>query len=138
MAGHRLAWLAALALLTGCGGGGPVPSAADPPLTGTSATAAASPASPAPARGRTLTAADDGFTGRLAVGETAVLRLPADPSGSRPEPTVAGDSVLLIRIANVTDPGLREWEIRAVRPGTGVVTVSGGDRTPARLTFVVS
>ncbi|KJY40126.1 hypothetical protein VR46_28385, partial [Streptomyces sp. NRRL S-444] len=83
--------LAALALFTGCGGGRERPTAKathDP--GGTGATAAGAPT---PAQGRVLTGADDGFTGRLEVGQTAQLRLPLPEGG--PEPTAQGGSVLL-------------------------------------------
>jgi hypothetical protein len=49
---------------------------------------------------------------------------------------VAGTAVELVAVVNVTGSGLREWEVRAVRAGTGVV--SGEDPTPWSLTFLVS
>jgi hypothetical protein len=135
VARHPIAGIVALALLTGCGGGEP-PHA--PPAASTSPTPAtgAPPAPPVPARGRILTAADDGFVGRLAVGETALLRLPPPEGG--PEPTASNESVILVRINNITETGYREWEIRAVRPGASHVSVPRNDRTPATVTLIVN
>lgn len=121
----RLACAAALALLAGCGGGG-VPGASAP-------SRAASP-TPVPAAGRVLAASDDGFTGRLAVGETALLRLTPETA---PEPAESGGAVLLIRISYVTGTGRAEWEIRAVRAGTSRISVPRAGRAAAVLTFVV-
>ncbi|WP_327285208.1 MULTISPECIES: hypothetical protein [unclassified Streptomyces] len=136
MADRRLVCLAALALFTGCGGG-----VAHPPQNGsrdpggTGATGATGVGAPTSAQGRVLTAADDGFTGRLAVGQTARLRLPLPEGG--PEPTARGDSVLLIRIDNVTGTGHREWELRAVRPGTTRISAPRPTGPPATLTLTV-
>ena len=38
------------------------------------------------------------------------------------EPEVDGASVILIPVVNVTGSGVREWEVRAVEPGTSVIT----------------
>ncbi|MER6775593.1 MULTISPECIES: hypothetical protein [unclassified Streptomyces] len=159
MADRRLVCLAALALFTGCGGGRarppekgahesggrggtdgtggtgePAGGTRAPGVTGgTSATAAGAPT---PAQGRVLTGADDGFAGRLAVGQTARLRLPLPEGG--PLPTARGDAVLLIRVSNVTGSGHREWELRAVRPGTTRITVPRPTTTPATLTLTVT
>lgn len=133
VADRRLVCLAALALFTGCGGGRvrqPVKGTRDP--GGTGATGAGAPT---PAQGRVLTGADDGFVGRLAVGQTAQLRLPLPEGG--PEPAVHGESVLLIRMSDVTATGHREWELRAVREGTTRVLVPRSAGRPATLTFVV-
>ncbi|THA37353.1 MULTISPECIES: hypothetical protein [unclassified Streptomyces] len=133
MADRRLVCLAALALFTGCGGGRERPTAKathDP--GGTGATAAGAPT---PAQGRVLTGADDGFTGRLEVGQTAQLRLPLPEGG--PEPTAQGGSVLLIPVSNVTATGHRAWELRAVRRGTTNISVPRPPAPPATLTFVV-
>ena len=38
------------------------------------------------------------------------------------QPEVDGTSVMLIQVVNVTDSGAREWEVRAVEPGTSTIT----------------
>ncbi|MFE2874717.1 hypothetical protein ACFXG6_26615 [Streptomyces roseus] len=144
MADRRLVCLAALALFTGCGGGEgrapepgnrtPEPGGTGDPEGGTGATAAGTQP---PAQGRVLTGADDGFAGRLAVGQTARLRLPLPEGG--PQPTARGDAVLLIRVGNVTGSGHREWELRAVHPGTTRITVPRPTApAPATLTLTVT
>ncbi|MFE5536774.1 hypothetical protein [Streptomyces sp. NPDC056492] len=150
MADRRLVCLAALALaFTGCGGGevgapqksghdsggpGDPEGGTDATAAGTSATAAGTPP---PAQGRVLTGADDGFAGRLTVGQTARLRLPLPEGGA--EPAAEGDAVLLIPVGNVTGTGHREWELRAVHPGTTRVTVPRpGAASPATLTLTVT
>ncbi|MFF3861190.1 hypothetical protein [Streptomyces sp. NPDC002209] len=82
-----------------------------------------------------LTGSDDGFTGRLEVGQTAQLRLPLPEGG--PEPTAQGESVLLIPVSNVTAAGHRAWELRAVRKGTTRILVPRPAAPPATLTFTV-
>jgi hypothetical protein len=52
-----------------------------------------------------------------------------------PDPTVVGESVLVVPVLNVTDSGVREWELRAVAPGTTTVTGRDPDYT---LTITVS
>ncbi|MFB7058169.1 hypothetical protein ACFCXT_34235 [Streptomyces vinaceus] len=145
MADRRLVCLAALALaFTGCGGG-----EARPPQKGTHASGAGGSGgtggtggTPPPAQGRVLTGADDGFAGRLSVGQTARLRLPLPEGG--PEPTAEGDAVLLIRISNVTGTGHREWELRAVHPGTTRISIprpstpTPSTPTPSTLTLTVT
>ncbi|MEV6576769.1 hypothetical protein AB0M92_01230 [Streptomyces sp. NPDC051582] len=142
MADRRLVCLAALALFTGCGGGRVRPpqertgasGGTGDPEGGTGATAAGTQP---PAQGRVLTGADDGFAGRLTVGQTARLRLPLPEGG--PQPTARGDAVLLIRVGNVTGTGHREWELRAVHPGTTRITVPRpAAPTPATLTLTVT
>ncbi|MFE2549243.1 hypothetical protein ACFXGI_11930 [Streptomyces sp. NPDC059355] len=163
MADRRLVCLAALALVTGCGGGRARPpekgthesggrsgsggtagtAGTGDPEAGTSApgvtggTSATAAGAPTPAQGRVLTGADDGFAGRLAVGQTARLRLPLPEGG--PQPTARGDAVQLIRVSNVTGSGHREWELRAVRPGTTRITVPRPpSASPATLTLTVT
>ncbi|MFI5669217.1 hypothetical protein [Streptomyces sp. NPDC051704] len=160
MADRRLVCLAALALFTGCGGGRARPpekgthepgasggtggtAGTGDPAGGTSApavtggTRATAAGAPTPAQGRVLTGADDGFAGRLAVGQTARLRLPLPEGG--PQPTARGDAVQLIRVSNVTGSGHREWELRAVRPGTTRITVPRPpSASPATLTLTVT
>ncbi|MFD8793734.1 hypothetical protein [Streptomyces vinaceus] len=137
MADRRLVCLAALALaFTGCGGG-----EARPPQKGTHASGAGGSGgtggTPPPAQGRVLTGADDGFAGRLSVGQTARLRLPLPEGGQ--EPTAEGDAVLLIRISNVTGTGHREWELRAVHPGTTRISIPRPSTpTPSTLTLTVT
>ncbi|MFF3647664.1 hypothetical protein ACFYXV_03310 [Streptomyces sp. NPDC002181] len=150
MADRRLVCLAALALaFTGCGGGEVPPpqknehgsGGSGDPEGGTSATAGGTNATAAgtrpPAQGRVLTGADDGFAGRLTVGQTARLRLPLPEGGA--EPAAEGDAVLLIPVGNVTGTGHREWELRAVHPGTTRITVPRpGAASPATLTLTVT
>ncbi|MFI6145097.1 hypothetical protein [Streptomyces sp. NPDC051109] len=143
VADRRLVCLAALALFTGCGGGEVRPPAKgvhEPHGTGdggaTGGTGATAAGAATPAQGRVLTGADDGFAGRLAVGQTARLRLPLPEGG--PEPAARGDAVLLIRISDVTGSGHREWELRAVHPGTTRITVPRPAASPATLTLTVT
>lgn len=114
--------LVALALLlAGCAGGAPPadgPAASTPPASpGPSPSAGSATVAP-----KTLTPADDGSTFTMTVGRTTTLRL-ADPD--EPEPEVEGSAVLLIRSVNVGASDAREWEVRAVEPGTA--TLRGGD-----------
>ncbi|WP_030207902.1 hypothetical protein [Streptomyces sp. NRRL S-87] len=139
MADRRLACLAALALFTGCGGG--VSRAPAPPASASASAGASVPSVPSgpsvpSVRGRVLTAADDGFTGSLRVGETALLRR-ARVGRRLPEPSVRGDAVIVFRGADATGAGYEEWEVRAVRPGTAQVRLPRADGDPAVLTFVV-
>ncbi|WP_158708538.1 hypothetical protein [Streptomyces sp. NRRL S-244] len=153
MADRRLVCLAALALFTGCGGGevrAPAKGTHEPDGTGdpgatggtgdqgvTGGTGATAAGAATPAQGRVLTGADDGFAGRLAVGQSARLRLPLPEGG--PEPAARGDAVLLIPISNVTGSGHREWELRAVHPGTTRITVPRpGAASPATVTLTVT
>lgn len=72
------------------------------------------------AAGHTFTAADDGVHAHLAPDATTAL-LQSDPRAA--DPTVDGDSIELVEVVNVTGSGRREWEVRAVAPGTSVLTV---------------
>jgi len=120
---------AAVILLGGCGSGEP----ADAPTTtagggGSTHSTATSPspsgtAEPVPKR---LTPEDDGGLFTMPVGTTTTLRV-ADPAA--PDPTVVGESVLVVPVLNVTDSGVREWELRAVAPGTTTVTGHDPDYT---------
>ncbi|HSF37247.1 MAG TPA: hypothetical protein VLA70_14090 [Nocardioides sp.] len=38
------------------------------------------------------------------------------------QPEVDGTSVILVTVVNVTDSGVREWEVRGVEPGTSRIT----------------
>ena len=55
-----------------------------------------------------------------------------DPTAG--DPVVDGASVLVVPVVNVTDSGVREWELRAVAPGTTTLTGSDPDY---RLTVTV-
>ncbi len=92
-------------------------SAASPAGTASaSGTPAASPASvPAP---RTLTPSDDGGSFTMGLGSTSELVVRAPGAG---DPVVDGASVLLVPVVNITDSGVREWEVRAVAPGRTTV-----------------
>jgi predicted secreted protein len=68
---------------------------------------------------RTVTPADDGARFTMPEGTTTTLRV-QDPSA--PDPVVEGAALLLVPVVNVTDSGAREWELRAVAPGTSSVT----------------
>jgi predicted secreted protein len=109
--------VAALLLVGGCGGG--EPSGATGTASGPSATRSSpgtSTTRPAP---RTVTPADDGARFTMAEGATTTLRV---QDQSAPDPVVEGAAVLLVPIVNITDSGAREWELRAVAPGTSTVT----------------
>ena len=130
---------AAVILLGGCGGGEP---AGAPGTTaggtagggaGTRTTASApSPSGAAEPVPRRLTPEDDGGRFTMPDGTTTTLRV-ADPAA--PDPTVVGESVLVVPVLNVTDSGAREWELRAVAPGTTTITGRDPDYT---LTITVS
>jgi len=79
-----------------------------------------------------LTPEDDGGRFTMVAGTTSALRVD-DPAA--PDPTVVGESVLVVPVLNVTDSGVREWELRAVAPGTTTVTGRDPDYT---LTITVS
>ena len=108
-------WLPALALvvlLTGCASAGPSPSGG-PPVPDPSASESA----PAPAP-RFIGPSDDGSTFVLTVGQTTALRT-TDPEAADPE--LEGTSVLVIPVLNVAAGTGREWEVRAVEPGTSTL-----------------
>lgn len=123
---------AAVILLGGCGGGEP-PGAPGTTTGGTAGsggtrTTASGPvpsgtAEPVPRR---LTPEDDGGRFTMAAGTTTTLRVD-DPAA--PDPRVVGESVLVVPVLNVTDSGVREWELRAVAPGTTTVTGRDPDYT---------
>ena len=73
-----------------------------------------------------LTPEDDGGRFTMADGTTTTLRV-ADPAA--PDPTAVGESVLVVPVLNVTDSGVREWELRAVAPGTTTITGRDPDYT---------
>ena len=116
-----------------CGQSGDAPAASP---QGPAATTATTPAGAAPSggaptpgdhgatptsdAGRTITADDDGDVVVLSVGDQVEL-VQADPLS--PDPVVTGDAVELVEFVNVTGSTSREWEIRALAPGTAEVAV---------------
>lgn len=66
------------------------------------------------------------MTYAMTVGQTTTLRI-SDPDA--PEPDVVGEAVLLIAVINVAESGVREWEVRAVEPGTTTVQGAAGDES---------
>lgn len=80
---------------------------------------------------RRVTPDDSGSTFALRLGATTsfVLR---DPDA--PEPQAEGASVLVIPMVNIQDSGVREWELRAVAPGTTTIRGAGA---AYEITFVV-
>lgn len=125
-------WLPALALiflLGGCASAGAPPSGTPDPGPSADPTESAGPrATPVPVP-RFVSAADDGAIFSMTVDQTTTLRAEA----SAPDPLLEGDAVLLIESVNVAAGDGREWEVRAVAPGTA--TVSGEDW---EITFDVS
>lgn len=94
-----------------------------------------------PSSPRTLTEADTGRTFALRVGDTVRLRLSGKWRWSTPAldgVTAEGPSLGLVPVEYESDPGYREWEIRALRPGTTTVRSTGlpGART-LEITFRV-
>ncbi|GAA3486670.1 hypothetical protein [Streptomyces cremeus] len=146
-------WSAAAAALavgmaaTACIGPEPVPGrtlAASAPLPDL-------PGTPTSAR-LSLTREDSGRTLTLTPGGVALLRLtgpdrgpdagsgmrsgPGSGPASSGEATADGPAVAVVPVTYATDPGYREWEVRAVREGTAVVRAGGGTRQ-VRITFRV-
>lgn len=113
---RRLLALVLLGVLTGCSGGEPSPS----PDETAPETPPATTGSPTPMP-RYVRPRDDGAVFTLPVGGTSTLRILRE-SG---EPVATGTAVILFPVVNVTGSGARDWEIRAVEPGTS--TVSGTD-----------
>lgn len=113
---------------TGCGQSeGPSRGTVPEPAGTTTATPTPGPDDTAASdAGRTLTAADDGEVVNLEVDEQASL-IQSDPTS--PDPTVTGDAVEVVEVVNVTASGRREWELRAVSPGTTTMVVQDGDVT---------
>ena len=70
-----------------------------------------------------LTEADDGA--RITVGPDAVVRLRLDSAYVWEEPRLEGDSVELVPVDYIQDPGFREWELHPRAPGTTVVAAAG-------------
>ncbi|WP_392542374.1 hypothetical protein [Oryzobacter telluris] len=127
-------WLPAalsLALVAGCGAGEPSPSGSPGGSTTGSTAATVSPSGSPSAAPRRLTPEDDGATFSMVVGRSVSLVV-SDTSADDPE--VTGDAVQLVQVVNVTASGVREWEVRAEKPGTSTIT----SRSPEyRITVVV-
>ncbi|MGW7412085.1 hypothetical protein [Streptomyces sp. NPDC054863] len=98
----------------------PGTSAATPPATTSSA--ATTPPTPTPPTRLTLTQDDSGRTVTLAVGGVARLRL--TDSARWAEAVAEGPRVTLVPVDYESDPGFREWEVRAVRAGETAVRVA--------------
>ena len=87
-------------------------------------------------QGRGVDSRDDGAVLHLRVGENADL-IVRDPSAA--DPVVVGDAVTLVEIANARPSGLREWEIRALRPGSASIRAQErGDRFTITVTVAGS
>ncbi|MFD7445052.1 protease inhibitor I42 family protein [Streptomyces sp. NPDC059909] len=111
----------------------PPPTAVPPTTLAPSPSDSPSSATPPPT---VLTEADSGLTVTLAVGATVPLRL--DSRLQWETPTVDGPGVTLVPVAYKSDPGYREWEIRAERPGEVVVRTTGpGPSGPRELRITV-
>ena len=80
---------------------------------------------------RRVTPDDSGSTFALRLGATSSFVL-HDPAA--PEPQAEGSSVLVIPVVNVQDSGVREWELRAVAPGSTTIRGAGA---AYEITFVV-
>jgi predicted secreted protein len=65
----------------------------------------------------------------MAIGQTAALRLVP----GTPPPVVEGTSVLVLEVAFLTDPGYREWELRAVEVGETSIQLGDGSGPAFRL-----
>ena len=103
-----------LVILAGCG------SASDTGATASGMPSTSPPAQPSPSPApRRLTPEADGSHYSMATGSTTALVV-REPGADEPE--VDGASVILIPVVNVTGSGVREWEVRAVEPGTSVIT----------------
>ena len=115
MTPRRLLAFALLGLLAGCAGGEPSPTSP------TSSTPSQVATHPIP---RTVTPQDDGSTFTMAVGASSELVI---HKPNAPDPVVTGDAIDLIPVVNVTDSGMREWELRAVARGSTTIRGSSPD-----------
>ena len=115
--------VAALALAACGGGDGGAPAVTAPPGAG---------AEPAP---DAITEAHAGATFALRAGDTVPLRLTSDVAWTGAE--VDGGAVVLSPVDYFQDPGFREWEVRAVAPGTATVRAEGDGREPFEVVLVV-
>jgi PBP1b-binding outer membrane lipoprotein LpoB len=108
--------------LAGCARSEPAPAPTTPATGSTTASVPATPTEtsvPTDPVPRTLRPSDDGGWFSMVLGSTCEL-LVSDTSAG--DPVVEGTSVLLVPVVNITDSGVREWEVRAVEPGTSTVT----------------
>jgi hypothetical protein len=69
----------------------------------------------------------------MSVGQTSTLVL-TDAAAAEPE--LVGTSVLLIQVVNIDASSRREWEVRAVEPGTS--TIRGGGSAPWEIRLEVN
>ncbi|CAM5349227.1 hypothetical protein GCM10010329_41090 [Streptomyces spiroverticillatus] len=90
------------------------------------------PSPPTPTR-LSLTQDDSGRTLGLVAGGVALLRVTGPGVG---EAVADGPAVTVVPVEYESDPGYREWEVRAVREGTAVVRAGGGTRQVS-ITFKV-
>jgi predicted secreted protein len=63
--------------------------------------------------------------------DSSTMRLPSDA----PPPDVSGTSVMVLEVAYVTNPGYKEWELRAVEVGKTSITIETGS---ASLTWTLA
>lgn len=129
MTPRRLLALALLGPLVGCAGGEPSPSASTTRPSSPGLSTASPSANPIPP---TVTPEDDGGTFTMTVGASSELVI-SDPDA--PDPVITGAAIDLIPIVNVTDSGGREWELRAVAPGS---TTIRGSSPEFELTITVT
>lgn len=133
----RLPVLVLAGLLAGCTGGGPprdlptVPQTAPGATPSTDRTTTMTPTTGPAEAPRRVTPDDSGTTFSLRLGATSAFVL-RDPSA--PDPEVDGSSVLVIPVLNIQDSGVREWELRAVAPGTTTIRGAGASY---EITFLV-
>ncbi|MBT2396209.1 hypothetical protein [Streptomyces sp. ISL-100] len=95
------------------------------------------PSSPVPsASSLVLTEDDSGRTVTLSSGVTAHLRLDSRRRWTSPAVEGGGAAVVLVPVDYETDPGFREWEVRAVRPGDAEIRTTGHPG-PSRIRITV-
>ncbi|MET9517316.1 hypothetical protein [Streptomyces sp. NPDC002994] len=93
--------------------------------------------SPAPsASSLVLTEDDSGRTVTLSSGVTARLRLDGRRRWTPPAVEGDGAAVVLVPVDYETDPGFREWEVRALRPGNALIRTTGHPG-PSRIRITV-
>ena len=109
-----------LVFVPACGTGGEPGASPTPPPPPPTAPAPET----APSEGQPiLTDAERGRTVTLRVGESALLRL--HPPVQWDEPSFSGPHVQASQVNYFDDPGFLEWELRAVSPGSVVVSSAG-------------
>jgi hypothetical protein len=128
MAADRIAAvLAALVLLTGCGGGEP---------STTWAGASPSARSTSPER-HVITAADHGRTITVSMSAAVIVRLSTGDGAAWSDLHATGPSEV-VPVSYRTDPGYREWEIRLTGHGTVILESSCSGPGCERSQFRVS